>query len=148
LVPLTTTLSLSFQLKTLLKRGNYKRSGNGTENAVEELRGALESTDWHVFINSSTELDDTVEVVSSYILYLKDSIIPTKWVKEFPNNKPWLDKAVKDALHKKHNAFLHGEEEGTAEAKKEATYATKMAKLQYKSKIEDKFHSLKLNGMA
>jgi len=23
-----------------------------------ELRGALESTDWHAFINSSTELDD------------------------------------------------------------------------------------------
>ena len=65
-----------------------------TRDVVDELRGALESTDWNVFNNSSTDLDERPGVISSHILYLKDSAIPTKHVKVFSNNKPWLNEAV------------------------------------------------------
>ena len=59
-------------------------------------------------------------MISSYILYLKDSIIPIKHIRVFPNSKPWLDKAVKCALHKKQHAFLYGKDKEKVEAKKEA----------------------------
>ena len=49
---------------------------------------ALESRDWNVFNNSSAVLDERPVVISSYILYLKDSVVPTKHVKVFSNNKP------------------------------------------------------------
>lgn len=53
----------------------------------------------------------------------------------FPNNKPWLNKAVKDAQSK----------DGIG-AKNRVRYETKVAKLQYKSKIEEKFHSDELKA--
>lgn len=64
-----------------------------TENAVDDLKGA----DWN-FLSEGADLGLTlyerIEVISSYILYLKDSIIPTKHVRVFSYSKPWLDKAV------------------------------------------------------
>ncbi|KAK0136843.1 hypothetical protein N1851_026972 [Merluccius polli] len=136
------TILLTPTYKPLLKRGKIvtREVEMWTDNAVEELKGALESTDWNVF-NNSTTLDERVDVISSYILYLKDLIIPTKCVKVFPNNKPRLNKAVKDALHRKQHAFLCGDVRDKAEAKKEARYEIKRAKLQYKNRIEGKFHS-------
>lgn len=55
-------------------------------------------------------------------------------MKVFPNNKPRLNKAVKDVLHRKHKAFLRGDEKERVEAKKELRYEIKRAKLHYKSK--------------
>ncbi len=135
--------------KPLLKRGKTatKEVEMWTEDAIEELRGALECTEWDVFKHSSSTLDEMTEVISSYTLHLKNLIIPTKQVKVFPNNKPWLNKAVKDALHRKHNAFLHGDSKDKTEAKKEVRYEIKRAKLQYKSKIEGKFHSNDLRAV-
>ena len=95
------TILLIPSYKSLLKRGKVatREVEMWSGNAVEELKGALESTDWNAFNNSTSDLDERAEVISSYILYLKDSIIPTKHVKVFPNNsRPWLNKAVKDAL--------------------------------------------------
>ena len=34
-----------------------------TRDAVDELKGALESTDWNVFNNSSTDLDERPGVI-------------------------------------------------------------------------------------
>ena len=143
------TILLTPTYKPLLKRGKIVTSEveMWTDNAVEKLKGALESTDWNVFNNSTTDLDERVDVISSYILYLKDLIIPTKCVKVFPSNKPWLNKAVKDALHRKQNAFLYGDVRDKAEAKKEARYEIKRAKLQYKNRIEEKFHSNDLKAV-
>ncbi len=45
------------------------------------------------------------EVVSSWVAYCKDTVIPKKVVKIYPNNKPWLRKQLKDLLKKKKLAF-------------------------------------------
>jgi len=65
----------------------------------------------------------------------------------FPNNKPWLNGAVKDALHKKHKAYLHGGGRAKLEAKKEVRFGIRRAKLQYKQKLEEKFHSNDLGAV-
>ena len=107
-----------------------------TGKTVEELKGAFESADWNAFNNSAADLDERAEVVSSFILYLKDSIIPTKCVKVFPNNKPWLDKVVKDALHRNTMPFCMVGLRIRYKLKTETRYEMKRAKLQYKSRIE------------
>lgn len=90
-----------------------------TENAVDDLKGA----DWN-FLSEGADLtpmvnpDDRFEVISSYIIYLKDSIIRIKHVRVFPYSKHWLYKAVRCALHRKQHAFLHGNDEENVEAKK------------------------------
>ncbi len=45
------------------------------------------------------------EVVSSWVAYFKDTVIPKKVVKIYPNNKPWVRKQLKDLLKKKKLAF-------------------------------------------
>lgn len=116
-----------------------------SDGAINELKGALELTDWDVF--NSSDLDERTDAVTCYVNYLKDSIIPTREVKIFPNNKPWLNRAVKEALHRKHEAFLHGDTKEKGEANKEARFEIKKAKLQYKRKIEEKFQSNNLKAV-
>lgn len=118
-----------------------------TEDAIEELRGALKCTEWDVFKHSLSTLDEMTEVISSSALHLKNLIIPTKRVKVFQDNQPWLKKAVKDALHRKHNAFLYGDSRDGIEAKKEVRFEIERAQLQYQSKIEGKFHSNDLRAV-
>ncbi|KAK0145574.1 hypothetical protein N1851_015528 [Merluccius polli] len=112
------TIFLTPTYKPILKRGKTttRQVEMWTESAIDELKGALECTDWNVF--NSPDLDERTEVISSYVKYLKDSVIPTKHVKTFPNNKPWLNTVVKDALHRKHKAYLHGGGREKSEAKK------------------------------
>ena len=47
-----------------------------------------------MFLTTSTDLDERPGVISSCILYLKDSVVQTKHVKVFSHNKPWLNEAV------------------------------------------------------
>lgn len=60
--------------KPLLKSGQVatRKVEMWSGNAVEELTGALECSDWSVF-NHSADLDERTEVISSYILYFKGS---------------------------------------------------------------------------
>lgn len=119
-----------------------------TIDAIDELKGALESTDWNVFNSSS--MDERTDTVISYVNYLKDSIIPTWEIEVFPNNPPWMNRRVKEALQRQKEAHLHGDAKEKWEAKREAKVVIRKAKLEYKGKIEEKFHAndLKQYGMA
>ena len=48
------------------------------------------------------------DVCCSYAVFFKDMIIPSKTVKMYPNNKPWVTSAVKGGLVKKRLAFQQG----------------------------------------
>lgn len=58
------TILLIPAYKPLLKRGKVasREEEMWTGNAVEELKGALECTDWSVF-NHSSDLDERTEVI-------------------------------------------------------------------------------------
>ena len=47
-----------------------------TTDAVEELRGCMECTDWYVFFSPGDSLDHTATVISEYIAFCEDMIIP------------------------------------------------------------------------
>ena len=79
-----------------------------TSESVEELRGCFECTDWDVFVKSSDTVSEACDVVSSYISFCKELIIPQKKVKIFPNNKPWITKSLKATINKKKAAFQTG----------------------------------------
>ena len=69
-----------------------------------ELRGCFECTLWNVLTDDS-DLDNNVEVVSDYINFCEDMIIPKKEVKCYPNNKPWVTKGLKETINKKKSAL-------------------------------------------
>ena len=61
---------------------------------MESLRGCFDCTDWDVLYDDCADLDSNVDVCSGYISFCVDNIVPTKTVKIYPNNKPWVTKAL------------------------------------------------------
>ncbi|KAI3356742.1 hypothetical protein L3Q82_003423 [Scortum barcoo] len=45
-----------------------------------------------------TDLDGYTSSVLSYLKFCTDAVLPTKTIKVFPNQKPWLDSTVKPLL--------------------------------------------------
>jgi len=87
----------------------------------------------------SNDINEQVDIVTSYISFCVDDIIPTKKVTIFPNNKPWVTKELKEILNKKKRVFYTGTEHEKKEVNREVKRAIKSAKLKYKNKIEQTF---------
>lgn len=56
-------------------------------DAVETLQGCFQCTDWDVLTDGSSP-EEATEVVTHYITFCEEMIVPTKTVKVFSNNKP------------------------------------------------------------
>ena len=62
-------------------------------------------------MDTAQDLDEMVDGVSDYIRFCEDSMIPTKTVKVFANNNPWVTKELKELLNiqkhtSKHTYFI------------------------------------------
>ncbi|XP_071948767.1 uncharacterized protein [Antedon mediterranea] len=112
-----------------------------TLDSIERLRGCFECTDWQVFYESSPNLNEMADVITSYVNYCVDSVIPKKEVVVFANNKPWVTKELKDILNKKKRIFYQGTTHDNKQINKEVKVAVRKAKDMYKRKIENKFSS-------
>jgi len=98
------------------------------------LRGCFDCTDWRLFYDSTSDQNELVVVISSYVTRCVDMLITV-----FPNNKPWVTKDLKDVLNKKKLAFFHGSADEKKQVNKEVKLAIRKAKGVYRSKIESKF---------
>ena len=90
-----------------------------TEDSVETLRGCFEATDWDAFFDSCTDLDMLNDTVTSYIMFCQDTVIKSKTVRIYPNNKPWISKDLKHCLNEKKAAFLKGDKQRVKELERE-----------------------------
>ena len=111
-----------------------------TTDAVEELRGCMECTDWDVFFSPGDSLDHTATVISDYIAFCEDMIIPKKLVKSFPNSKPWITKELKKkTVSQKRDAYLKKDSEEGKRIQTELKRHIRDAKAEYKDNIELQF---------
>ena len=110
-----------------------------TAEATLELRHCVATTDWNELINTATDLDNAVEVVSAYICFCKDSVIQSKTVKLFANNKPWVTKELKLLLNEKRRVFHTGTKEDRKLVQKKLKRKIQECKKLYKVKVEDMF---------
>ena len=124
--------------QSTLKRGKieHKEVAVWTDSAIRELNGCLYSTDWDVFINACTDLDELTDTVTSYICHMEESIIPRKTIKLYPNNKPWVNKSLRNVLNQKKLAFQQGDTHLQREAHKLVKREIKLAKIAFKNKVE------------
>ena len=65
------------------------------------LLGCMECTDFNVLFDENTCLDRNVDVLTSYLQFCVNMIVPSKTVKCYANNKPWVTKELKALLNKK-----------------------------------------------
>lgn len=67
-----------------------------SHEAMETLQGALEATDWNALYKPHGE---DIGAVSEYIGFCIDNSVPTKDIRCYPNNKPWITINLKTLLN-------------------------------------------------
>ena len=96
----------------MLKRGEVKTREIEIwdDESVLKLQGCFDCNDWSVFIDSASDIDEMVDSVCCYISFCVDSVIPSKHVKVYTDNKPWVTSSLKQVLMKKHRVLQNGDE--------------------------------------
>ena len=81
------------------------------DDAQYQLQDCFERTDWDMFVDSASDIHELTDTVSAYIEFCDDAIIPTKKVKCYPNNKPWINKDIKQLINRKNSIYKTGNRE-------------------------------------
>ena len=89
--------------------------------------------------NSNSDLNQVTDSVTSYLTFCADSVIPSKQVRLYPNNKPWVTKDLKICLNKTKLAFLSGDRQKVNELEKEFRQKSRLARIHNKNKVEQQF---------
>ena len=111
-----------------------------TEDSVACLQGCFYCTDWDMFDQTVYQFNELTDVISSYISFCVESVIPSKHITIFPNNKPLVvTKDLKGVLNKKKRVFFQGTTDEKKQVNREVRGAIRKAKEKYRKKIESKF---------
>ena len=100
------------------------------------LRGCFDCTDWSVFCDTTTDLNEAVDTVNDYIKFCVDMLIPEKQVKIYPNNKPWVTNELRSKVKAKRLLLHTGDREAAKHLQYEVDKTVTHCKEQYKNKIE------------
>ena len=79
-----------------------------TDESLETLNASFDITDWDMFVESAENIDELVDTVTDYINFNTALILPTKTLKQYPNNKPWINSSLRKLIVDKHHAFKAG----------------------------------------
>ena len=108
-----------------------------TRGAEDALRDCFESTDWSV-LQGSGNLDEDTECTADYLNFCMEVAVPTKSVRCYPNNKPWINSSVRQLLKEKKKAFKNGDMVKLKEVQRELKKGLREAKEAYGRKMEGK----------
>ncbi|KAJ8406684.1 hypothetical protein AAFF_G00296000 [Aldrovandia affinis] len=79
----------------------------------ERLQNCLQITNWDLFPEDfGQDVEGLADCITLYIRTCEESIVPTKKVCCFPNNKPWINKNIKALLNRKKRTFMAKDREG------------------------------------
>lgn len=110
-----------------------------SHEAMETLRGALEATDWDALYEPHGEdIDGLTDCVSEYIGFCIDNTIPTKEVRCYPNNKPWVTSDLKALLNEKKRAFRSRDRAELKRVQRELKRSIRESKDNFRRKLEHK----------
>ena len=60
-------------------------------------------------MDSCDSLDELNDVVTSYVSFCVDTVIPVQKRRVYPNNKPWVSKQLKNVLNEKKRAYFQAD---------------------------------------
>ncbi len=63
------------------------------------LQTALDDVDWDMFRASSSDVSEFTDVAASFVNMLTEQATETITVRTFPNQKPWVDRTIRDAVN-------------------------------------------------
>ena len=83
-----------------------------SEETEEALRDCFESTVWEELCDPHGEdIDNLTDCLMDYINFCVENTVPTRTVRCFSNNKPWINPEIKALLKEEKRAFKSGDKE-------------------------------------
>ncbi len=79
--------------------------------------------------------------VTCFIRKCIEDVVPTKTVRIYPNQKPWINSDVRSALSARTSAFKSGNTDDRKQASCDLRRFIKATKRQYKNKVEEQFNN-------
>ncbi len=107
------------------------------------LQASLDDVDWDMFRASSSDVSEFTDVALSFINTLTEQATETVTIRIFSNQKPWVDRSIRDAVNHRTAAYNTGLLSGNMSEYKALCYtlrrAVRAAKRQYRERIESHF---------
>ena len=108
--------------------------------SVDSLNGCFECTDWGVFLDEGSSLDEAADVISSYISFCVDLVLDLKEVKVYPNSRPWVSPDLRILLKERQSALRENNRPQMKLIQKRIDAKIKAEKKKYSDKLEDNFY--------
>ncbi len=107
------------------------------------LQASLDDVDRDMFRASSSDVSEFTEVALSFVNTLTEQATETVTIKTFSNQKPWVDRTIRDAVNHRTAAYNAGILSGNMSEYKSSCYAlrraVRAAKRRYSERIESHF---------
>ncbi len=107
------------------------------------LQVALDDVDWDMFWASSSDVSEFTEVALSFVITLNEQATETVKIRTFSNQKPWVDRTIRNAVNHRTAAYNAGILSGNMSEYKTSCYtlrrAVRAAKRRYRERIESHF---------
>ncbi len=107
------------------------------------LQASLDDVDWDMFRASSSDVSEFTDVAFSFVNTLTAQATETVTIRTFSNQKPWVDRSIRDAVNHRSAAYNAGLLSGNMSEYKTSCYAlrcaVRAAKLRYSERIESHF---------
>ena len=95
-----------------------------------------------MFCDSCDTIEELVDLISDYICFYEDIVVPSKTVKIYPNNKPWFSKEIKQKLLSKQHLLSESNNRSLLKTTQDdINKAIEKCKLEFKTKLENQFKS-------
>ncbi len=91
---------------------------------------------------SDGDIEAYSDTVTCFIRKCID-VVPTKTIRIYPNQKPWINSDVRSALSARTSAFKSGNTDDRKQASYDLRRSIKAAKRTYKNKVEEHFKNNK-----
>ncbi|KAI4888337.1 hypothetical protein NFI96_027462, partial [Prochilodus magdalenae] len=106
------------------------------------LQDCFDHVDWEMFREvSNNNLDEYTDSVTGFIRKCIEDVVPTRPVRVYPNQKPWLNCEVRAALNARTAAFKSGHTEEFKNASYALRKIIRAAKREYRAKVESQFNT-------
>ncbi len=107
------------------------------------LQAALDDVHWDMFWASSSDVSEFTDVALSFVNTLIEQATETVTIRTFSNQKPWVDRTIRDAVNHRTAAYNASLLSGNMSEYKASCYALRQAvraaKLRYRERIESHF---------
>lgn len=116
--------------------------------AEDALRDCFDTTRWELFSEVHGEdIDALTDTITDYMNFCEENTVPTRTVRCFSNNKPWINPDIKALLKEKKRAFMSRNREELKAVQIRLRRKIREGKKTYRTKLENQLQASNVTGV-